>query len=170
MNRVEIETYLQALGHELYSRGVTGKILLLGGAFMMFEVGNRNSTNDIDAYIASDYQLMYKAIAVVAQKANLSPDWLNDNVAIVVHQVRPPKSQRLWKQFVGLQVYIPSLEYVFALKLHAGRIKDDDDIKALAMKLNIQTSDQAYQVMIQYVPVDHVKRESLAVMRRCFKQ
>ncbi len=120
MNKDDIERYLQMVGQELQKKGVVVKILLLGGAVMLLEVGNRNSTNDIDAYFASDYQAIHDAIEVIAQHEGLSREWLNDDVAIVVHQVQPPSSQKLWKQFPGLQVYIPSLDYILALKLHAG--------------------------------------------------
>lgn len=87
---------------------------------------------------------MDEAISAVAQREGLPRDWLNDNVAIVVHQVRPPKSQKLWKQFLGLQVYVPTFDYIFALKLHAGRTRDDVDIKALAKKLDVKTRDEAH--------------------------
>ncbi len=97
MNKREIEKYLQMVGHELHEQGLTVKILWLGGAVMLIEVGNRNSTNDIDAYFASDYAAINKAIAIVAERERLSREWLNDDVTVVVHQVKPPESQKLWK-------------------------------------------------------------------------
>ncbi len=170
MNKKEIEKYLRMVGGELQNKGLTVKILLLGGAVMVLEVGNRDSTSDIDAYFASNYSAVYHAVTIVAQREGLSSEWLNDDAAIVVHQVKPPQSQRLWKAFPGLQVYIPSLDYMLALKLHAGRARDDRDIKALARQLNISTRSAALGIVKRYIPEDHVKDETLMAIIRCFKR
>jgi len=45
----DIEKYLRMLGLELQKKQVTGE-LLVGGAVMLLEVGNREVTKDIDAY------------------------------------------------------------------------------------------------------------------------
>lgn len=50
MNKDDIQKYLRMLGDELHKRNVTGEILLVGGAVMLLEVGNREITKDIDAY------------------------------------------------------------------------------------------------------------------------
>lgn len=169
MKKQDIEKYLRMLGLELQKQGLTLEILLLGGAVMLIEVGNRKSTNDIDAYFASDYNAISEAIAIVARREGLTPEWLNDDAAIVVHQVKPPKSQKLWKAFPGLHVYTSSLDYVLALKLHAGRLRDDTDIRALAKKLKILTREEAFTLLKQYVSEDHIKRESLNAIDRCFE-
>lgn len=46
MNKEDIEKYLRMLGEELQKRQVTGEILLVGGAVMLLEVGNREITEE----------------------------------------------------------------------------------------------------------------------------
>jgi hypothetical protein len=80
MDRAQIEHYLRLLGAELQQRGVTGEIMLVGGAFMVLVVGNRPATKDIDAYFATEPQAIRDAATVVAQREQLDPHWLNDAV------------------------------------------------------------------------------------------
>lgn len=79
MNKADIERYLQLLGQELQTRNTAGNILLLGGAVMLLEVGNRATTQDIDAsFEGSNASLIRQAIVVIAQREGLAQDWLND--------------------------------------------------------------------------------------------
>ena len=169
MNKGDIEKYLGMVGLELQKKGLTTRILLLGGAAMLIEVGNRKSTQDVDAYFESDYDAISEAVTIVARRESLAPDWLNDDAAIVVHQVKPPKSQKLWKKFTGLYVYLPSLDYILALKLHAGRLKDHADIRTLSKRLGIVTREEAFAFLKQYVSEDHIRKESLDAIDQCFK-
>ncbi len=44
MNSDEIQRYLQLLGEELQQRGVTGEIVMAGGAVMLLVIRNRETT------------------------------------------------------------------------------------------------------------------------------
>jgi predicted nucleotidyltransferase len=68
-----IETYLRMVGHELDAQGLTCEIILLGGAVMLIEIGNRSSTQDVDTYFVKDFTAIMKAAAVVARREGL-PD------------------------------------------------------------------------------------------------
>jgi hypothetical protein len=59
------------MGQELQAQGVALDLLLLGGAAMLIEVGNRDSTQDVDTYFVSDMTALLKASAVVAQREHL---------------------------------------------------------------------------------------------------
>jgi hypothetical protein len=59
-----------------------------------------------------------------------------------------------------LEVYIPPREYILALKLLANRKKDQKDIMALCQQLNVQTREQAQQVIDRYVPDREVQQLS----------
>jgi hypothetical protein len=61
MNKNDIEKYLRMLGQELHQQGLTFEIILLGGAVMLIEVGNRDSTQDIDTYFLPDFMAIFKA-------------------------------------------------------------------------------------------------------------
>ena len=51
-----------------------------------------------------------------------------------------------------IELYLPPKEYILALKLMAGRTKDASDIEALSLELQIQTSNQAQQLVDRYMP------------------
>jgi hypothetical protein len=156
MNSKQIEQYLGFLGQKLADMQVKATLVLLGGAMMITQIGNRKTTQDIDVVIATSdrrtYQAVQQAVTLVAQEKKLSASWLNDDVTIIVDQVGRPKFPRYWKSFAAIDVYIPEFEYIFALKCFSGRTQDDDDIQALAQRLRVQTKRQAWSIVNTYVP------------------
>lgn len=175
MNSTQIEQYLGFLGQKLAEMQIKVTILLLGGALMITQIGNRKSTRDIDIVIATNdphvYQAVQQAVKIVTQERKLSPTWLNDDVAIVVDQVGKPRAPRLWKTFANLTVYVPELEYILALKLFSGRSQDDQDIKALGQRLWIHTKAQAWTVVNTYIPALQLSMRRVYTDRaidRCF--
>lgn len=73
MTKEDIEHYLRLLGHELQARNTTGNILLLGGAVMLLEVGNRATTQDIDAsFEGGNAPMIREAVIAVAQREGLA--------------------------------------------------------------------------------------------------
>lgn len=175
MDRTQIEQYLGFLGQKLDEIQTRATLILLGGALMVTQIGNRQSTWDIDVVIATNdrhtYQIVQQAIELVAQERKLSSSWLNDDVTIVVDQIRKPKTPKHWKTFSNLDVYVPELEYILALKLFSGRTQDDHDIQALAQRLNVHTKAQAWSIVNLYIPSTHLsmRNENAAQsIDRCF--
>jgi hypothetical protein len=154
MNKGDIERYLQLLGQELQSRNTTGTILLLGGAVMLLEVGNRATTQDIDAsFEGSNASLIRQAVVIIAQREGLVRDWLNDAAKGFLYS-RPPTI--LWRQYPGLNVYFPSLDYILAMKIIAGRPRDIEDAKALIQKLQISDEHLLLSIVTKYVPLGRI--------------
>ena len=56
MQKKQIETYLAHLGQELQDLGVQRpvRILVIGGAFMLIQVKNRRTTDDIDILLKDE--------------------------------------------------------------------------------------------------------------------
>jgi hypothetical protein len=54
MNCSHIEHYLGFLGQKLAEMQIKATIILLGGALMVTQIGNRKSTQDIDVVIATN--------------------------------------------------------------------------------------------------------------------
>jgi len=129
MDSTQIERYLGFLGQKLGEMQIKATIILLGGALMVTQIGNRKSTQDIDVVVATNdprtYQTIQQAIQLVAKEKKLPSSWMNDDVTIIVDQIGKPKTPRLWKTFSNLAVYVPELEYILALKLFSGRPQDD---------------------------------------------
>jgi hypothetical protein len=175
MDSSHIEQYLSFLGQKLAEMQIKATIILLGGALMVTQIGNRKSTQDIDVVIATNdrrtYQAVQQAIAFVAREKRLPPAWLNDDVTIVVDQIGKPKAPKHWKTYANLTVYVPELEYMLALKLFSGRPQDDRDIQAIAQRLNIRTKAHAWSTVNNYIPSAQLRLRSAYTAQaidRCF--
>lgn len=176
MDRAQIERSLGYLGQKLAEMQIQAAVLLLGGALMVTQIGNRKTTQDIDVTIATSdphiYRAVQQAIALVTQEYKLPPTWINDEVTIITDQVGRPQAPKRWKTFGNLTVFIPELEYVMALKLFSARKQDDRDIKALAQRLGVETSDQAWACLNRYVHTALQARRMQDITKaigRCFK-
>lgn len=176
MDGTQIEQYLGFLGQKLADMQTKVTLVLLGGALMITQIGNRKTTQDIDVVVATNdrrtYQTVHQAIALVAKERKLSNTWLNDDVTIVVDQVGRPKAAKLWKSFASLDVYIPEFEYIFALKCFSGRRTDDRDIQALAQRLHIQTQAEAWSIVNAYIPPLQLSSRNAyttQAIQRCFR-
>lgn len=149
MNTEEMRRYLRLLGEELSRRGVTGEVVLAGGAVMLLVIGSRDVTKDIDAYFAIGTDQIREAAATIAEREHLPPDWINDGVKGFFYS-QPPT--QLWYEYPGLRVYVASPEYVLAMKAVAGRPEDLADIQALATHLGLRSAEAILAVVQRYVP------------------
>ena len=149
MRTDDIVRNLKLLGQELELRGVTGEILIAGGAFMLLVIQNRDTTKDIDAYFATESQAIREAAQVIAEREGLSPDWLNDGVKGFFYQTPPMEK---WADYPGLRVYTVSPDYAFALKAIAGRPEDVADLEALKAYLKLASAQEAIAIVEKYVP------------------
>lgn len=149
MNADEMRRYLRLLGEELSRRGVTGEVVLAGGAVMLLVIGSRGVTRDIDAYFAIGTEQIREAAKVVAEHERLPPDWINDAVKGFFFS-QPPI--QLWHEYPGLRVFIASPEYVLAMKAIAGRPQDVLDIRALVTYLGLADAEAVLAIVRRYVP------------------
>jgi hypothetical protein len=158
----EIEFLLQELGENLSQRGCTSvQMMIIGGAYMLLNVGNRHSTYDIDViplnYTNSSQpdektRSILTSIHYVAQEHQLSQDWLNDAAWRIMGWLTPPIEQLvLWRRYGALELYMPKLDFIFVLKIFGYRDKDYNDIVALQQKLQIQTRAQAQTLVDGYI-------------------
>jgi hypothetical protein len=179
MNNInEIITYLEALAQELARQSVrkTYHILLAGGGALI-AYGHRRSTDDIDFASVQpsgrprpnqmfQAELVREEIATRGSKSGafaqardavgrayrLPADWLNDEAANYMYSDAGQPDLYLWQVFSNvLFVYLPAQEYLYALKIMAGRPKDRDDLKQLESDLGIATRDQAQAILDRYV-------------------
>lgn len=113
---------------------------------MLTQVGNRASTQDIDVVLKdvvdTTTSILYRefksAIRAVARKNNIPETWLNDIISDFLLDIGNVPEGTLWKRYDALEVYLPSKDYILALKLLAGRPKDRDDIISLSQLLQIR--------------------------------
>ncbi len=125
LSRDEIESAFDRLGELAVAGGESLEIVVLGGTAMVLGFQARTSTKDVD-YAPLDVGHPAKLrmwAAQVAAERGWDPSWLNDGAKGFLHGhstltrvYNPP----------GMQVYIPSIPQLLAMKLAAWR--DDVDI------------------------------------------
>ena len=131
----EIERLLQDLGSELAARGFTSvQVLIVGGAYMLLNIGNRATTQDIDVFplnFASSAnpdertKTILTAIRAVAKRNGLKREWLNDAAFGILGELQPaPEQLQLWHSYDALEIYMPPAEFIFAVKVFGYRDRD----------------------------------------------
>lgn len=166
----EIERFLEALGAELKQRKVLKepvRALMIGGAFMLSQLGNRVSTQDIDLVLlnlpaTTDEPLDTRsrafraAVWKVARERHLPRHTVNDDATFFIRELTPKLPQGiLWHKYEMLEVYIPPRAYILALKIMTFRAKDHQDIAILLEKENITTREEARTLLKTYIDPDN---------------
>lgn len=161
MQKQDIEHNLSLLGEQLEELGLqtTIRLLMIGGGFMLTQIGNRQTTDDIDVLVniddpqnSNDYRIFRNAVHFVAHDARLDDAWLSDNIGDFLRMAGPVPRGKLWRRFGRyLEVYIPPQSFILALKLIAGREKDEQDIRALLQRLRITKRRQAQKILDKYI-------------------
>lgn len=149
MSRDDIERHLREVGDHLEAEGLTGEILILGGAYMTLVLRQRDATKGVDAYFATHAEAIRAAAVRVAREHGLPTDWLNDAVKGFLY-VQPEMIP--WADLPGLRVYAPDPAYIFAMKALEGRPEDHRDLVALRGVLGITSAPDALAIVTRYVP------------------
>lgn len=176
MNKSELERLLEELDAALvdtFPGPERMRMLVVGGACLLFQGVTARPTEDVDVIIfemmgSEPSTLIYhspvadtirRLIKAVGKRHGLKGErqmFLNDDCSPFLLEMSenelPP--MRLFKAYQRLELYVPSdLRYILACKLMAGRPeKDLSDIEHLCRLLDIQSRDQAQQIVNRYVP------------------
>ena len=145
-----------------------GKIIDLavyGGSALMLASNFRDSTRDVDAVVGADRTLIDRLAAMVAARRGWPPDWLNDGVRTYlspnVEGVR--EHHQLFRSYPseqkpGLRVFLPTPEYILAMKMMAMRLdetagkSDLEDIINLLDVVEITTPEAAVEFAAAFYP------------------
>ena len=136
---------------ELAAAGLTGEIVLCGGAVMACVYEARPSTKDVDALFEPAREL--RAIAErIAVRHDLEADWFNDAAKGFVDTSR--MSFELVMEMSALRVMRPDDEGMLAMKLASARedSKDVDDAVFLIRRLGITDEDVLLDTMERNIP------------------
>jgi hypothetical protein len=97
-----------------------------------------------------------QAVQVVARRdGNLPPDWLNDEAAVYYYDDAPQVEGTFWRAFGALLfVYLPTMEYILAMKIAAYRPKDTTDIHLLLQELKISSRAQVEAIVTRFLLPD----------------
>jgi hypothetical protein len=160
MDRAAIEQNLTDLAVRLEEAGVEARILLVGGAAMVFYY-DRQLTVDIDAVVHPTDVLAY-ARAMAAEKG-LRPDWLNNAAAGFLPHEDVPGALVIERG--GVRVEVAEPEVLLAMKLRACRPrKDSFDIAFLLRRCDVRSFTEAVVWLDRYFPEEEIPVQGEAMV------
>ena len=162
LGREQIESFLEELGEEIRKKKITTpiRIMLIGGAYMILFLQNRQFTEDVDVFPlnfaistepSKETKSFFTAVRAVARRYRIKRTWLNDSAATMLGGLGPDPELELWTQFGLLEVYKPPLDFILALKIFADREKDAADLDALIQALNVSSRSQLQAIADKYI-------------------
>ena len=172
MQAKEIEHYLAELGAALQNQGIIKpiRLLLIGGAYMMLLANAPRTTDDVDIFWIEEGEDLQKArlalrdaVQTIASKYALPPNWFNYLTQLLIYDKITMPRGKLWRRYGLLHVYAPPKEYMFALKILAGRDKDIADCRILLPQTHIRTRKQAQRVLDRYLLPDAQQDEASTI-------
>lgn len=149
------------LNEELGKSGTEGELFVVGGAVMCLAYAARESTRDVDALFRPVRQVR-EAAARVAARADVPTDWLNDGVKAFLSD---RGEFTTFLELDHLRVMLAQPEYLLAMKCLSLRLAaefhDEDDIRYLLRHLNIETYEQAVQLITRFYPQERFPQKTL---------
>lgn len=156
------------LGIEAARRSVVLHIAVYGGSALILASKFRFSSEDVDIAQIPEPKpdWLQEVVAEIAARNGWSTDWLNDAVAVHLSPLASRAHDHVeFGSFPrrhaspGLVVYVPTAEYMLALKLKAARLLDpvrgpqeSADIRNLMKVAGVKTGDAAVAVLAKYFP------------------
>jgi hypothetical protein len=174
-DRSQLLAALDRVGSVAAANGETIEIAVYGGSALMLASNFRYASEDVDiAQLRKPWpQWLEKVVSEIAEAHGWSEDWLNDAVAFHLSPLATTEDDHFEfgtfprnRQPSGLKVFVPSAEYMLALKLKAIRINDPvkgeqetADILNLAKLLKLETPQEALAVLAKYFPTSAIDVE-----------
>lgn len=158
MNKNEILTYFDIMNDKLKDKDVSAYVNVYGGAVMCLVFNSRDNTKDIDAIFEPE-SVLKEIAADIAKEYKLNKDWFNDEIKLF----RPETTNnKLFKSWSNLKLYVPTTEYMFALKCYSarfGKSKDLEDMIYLIKNLKIHKFSQAVGIIERFFDLNQIRGE-----------
>ena len=162
---VELQEAFMELGAEARREGKVIDVAVYGGSALMLASNFRVATLDVDAVVEGDPSTIERLAKGIAQKRGWPLDWLNDGVRTYLSpNVNGLKEHHTLfraypsEQEPGLRVFVPTSEYLLAMKLMAMRIdpvggrSDVNDIINLVEVVGLDSADEAIEFAAAFYP------------------
>jgi hypothetical protein len=157
------------LGARARHEGKVIDLAIYGGSALLLASNFRIATQDVDAVVEGDQGTVARWAEEVARTRNWPRDWLNDGVRTYLSpQVDGLRAHHALfraypsEQEPGLRVFVPSPEYMLAMKLMAMRLDPAGDKSDLADILNLldivglQTPEDVLDFAASFYPEAHI--------------
>lgn len=162
LDRRAIEDAFRRLGDRLVLRGVVADVYVFGGAAMALAYDARRATRDIDA-VFEPHGIVLEEARAVARELRLPDWWLNQQASAYVAPGGDPSAPRVFDH-PGLRVAAASPEHLLAMKVHAARRRDRDDIRFLVRRLGLTSVDQILALCAEVFPDEPVPDRARLVL------
>jgi predicted nucleotidyltransferase len=161
--KAELSIAFHDLGKLAVEAGKVIDLAVYGGSCLMLVSNFRLSSEDVDAVAATDQNFVNEAAQVIAARHGWSANWLNDGVRTYLSPVAEEhQAHELFGTYPneaqpGLRIYVPTPEYMLAMKLMALRIessdlKDLEDILNLMQVTGLKDKMEIVEFAAQFYP------------------
>ena len=167
LDRAGIREALTRLGERLARRGVTADLYVFGGAAMALAYDARRATRDIDA-LFKPHGIVLEEARAVAQELGLPDWWLNEQASVYVAAGGDSGAATVFDH-PGLRVQAASPEHLLAMKVHAARRRDGEDIRFLIDKLGLSDVESVLSLCAEIFPDEPVPERARLVLEDVFE-
>lgn len=151
LTKEKIMQLFHALNEEMVRRNLHASLLVCGGALMALSYNKERVTEDVDALYQPKAEIE-EVVARFSETRNLPSNWLNDAVTgylnLAVLEPIPVLS------FSNLEIKGIPEDALLAMKLMAGRQKDEDDILLLLARKGLYDPELLIENAQYYFPRD----------------
>lgn len=160
LDKKDIESGLKRLGELALLENKLIDISVYDGSALVIAWDSRVSTRDVDAVVAGDAEFVRKAAMQVAEENGWPEDWLNDGVKGFISDRQEMTGHGTYPSIdrPGLRVYVPTAEYMLAMKCMAMRIggvdstRDVDDIRFLIRECGLKKPEDVIAIVEKFYP------------------
>ena len=167
-DRTELLAAFDEIGEAAQQNGAVLHIAVYGGSALMLASNFRFSSEGVDiAELPKPWpSWLSDAVAMIAARRGWSDDWLNDAVSFHLSRIATLEGDHLEfgtfprsEAEPGLVVYVPTAEYLLALKVKAIRVldplkgqKEAEDIRNLMKVVGVESAAGVVEIMSRYFP------------------
>jgi hypothetical protein len=174
------------LGAAAAEKGSVIDIIVYGGSALMFASNFRFATGDVDIAPLGEAKPDWfdDVVAQIAVDMGFEEgeNWLNDAVNFHLSRLATKKDDHLEYgtfpragELVGLKVFVPTAEYMLALKLKAMRVLDPakgsqerNDIQKLLQVNNVRDVESAMDILGKYFPMSAKHDDKRFLLKEMF--
>jgi hypothetical protein len=170
LSRHDLVSAFEIMGAYLAAKKTLAEIVVYGGSAILLQFAWRETSQDVDAVVASagNHGLVRAASDHAAKELGLERSWLSEGVSVYASMNAGTSDHQLFGLYpsrgqAGLRVTTAKPDYLFAMKLNAlARTTADDrdfaDLVGLARELGLRSVDEAIANYSRYFAIDGLPR------------